>query len=135
MYGGGAGGIGRGEASVANANVRLLITAGPRLDYLVAMANRARVAFSDLTHWQVQLSAGTTQQANRRPAYVHFAQEGTVGVPATINALAARAKPGECTRLRCLERGCPLRPQAERDSLPECEDPRGRDRGGGGASE
>ena len=124
----GVGGTGRGapEANLPCAK-RLVVTAGPRLDYLLALGNKAKVAFPSMQHFHVQLASGTTQQGNRRPAYVHFAHDTnyTCQVPASINALAARAKPGECTRLRCEESRCSLRSDAERNSLAQHEDPQG----------
>jgi hypothetical protein len=109
---------------------RVVITAGPRLDYLLAVGNKAKVSLSGMTHYTVQLVAGTTQGSSRHAAYVHFAHDNDYAgpVPTSINSLAARAKHGECTRLRCVEHGCPLRPEGDRKSLAEVEDPRGRDR-------
>lgn len=103
------------------------MTAGPRLDYFLALSNKARVACNSMQHFDVQLTSGATQQCNRRPAYLHFAHgtDYTCQVPASINALLARAKPGECTRLRCEESGCPLRSDAERNCLAQHKDPRG----------
>jgi hypothetical protein len=97
----------------------------------VAVGNKARVTCGAMQHYTVQLAAGATQHGSRRAAYMHFAHDADYAgpVPTSINALAARAKQGEGTRLRCLERSCPLRPEAERNSLAEGEDPRGRDRG------
>ena len=46
-------------------------------------------------------------------------------MPPAINALAAGAKPGEGTRLRCEESGGPLRSEAERKALAQREDPGG----------
>lgn len=124
----GVGGVGRGdpEANLPCAK-RLIVTAGPRLDYLLALGNKAKVAFSSMQHFDVQLASGATQQCNRRPAYLHFAHDADYAgqVPASINALAARAKPGEGTRLRCEESGCPLRSEAERKALAQREDPGG----------
>lgn len=106
----------------------------------MSVSNLAKVEMSKMSkmvHYDVQLVAGTTQQINRRVAYVHFAADSDHPglVPNSINALAVRAKQGECTRLRCMERCCPLRPEDERARLaevPEGEDPRGRDRGRNG---
>lgn len=106
---------------------RLIVTAGPRLDYLLALGNKAKVVCASMQHFTVQLAAGTTQQGNRRPAYMHFAHDADYAspVPTSINALAARAKPGEGTRLRCEESGCTLRSEAERNCLAQHTDPRG----------
>ena len=72
----GVGGVGRGdpEANLPCAK-RLIVTAGPRLDYLLALGNKAKVAFSSMQHFDVQLASGATQQCNRRPAYLHFAHD------------------------------------------------------------
>lgn len=120
---GGAGGKGKTEAEI-RCPKRLVITAGPRLDYLLPVSNKARVALGMMQHFNVQLTNGDTQQGNRRAAYLHFAHDADYSglVPNSINALAVRAKPGEGTRLRCLERCCPLRPEAERNVLAEGED-------------
>ena len=101
--------------AVTSGKVRLAVTAGTRLDLLVAIMNKIQVVFPNLQQFTVQLTSGTVQKLKRRPSFVQFAVSSdffeTGGkMSNSINALGVRAKAGECTRLRCLSKECPLRP-------------------------
>ena len=62
-------------------------------------------------------------QCSRQHRFLIYAMDKepakTADVPNLIDALGARARKGECTRLRCLCRDCPLRPASDFRDLPE----------------
>jgi len=98
---------------------RVLVPMGGRVDILSAVSNRLAVSAGSLQQFTVQLTAGAEVQKVRKKC--GFMQVGIAGevlesgahVPCSIPAQAARARRGECTRLRCMDRLCPLRPVGE----------------------
>lgn len=83
------------------------------------MKNQMVATMTAMQHFTVQIAAGATQTSKRHATFAAFAHgpDFTGKVPASFNALAARAKPGECTRLRCLSKACQLRSAEEREAL------------------
>ena len=102
--------------------VRVLVPCGGRLDLLSAANVRLTVSASTLNQFTVLLTAQGAQQLRKKVKFMQYGMssdlcDGRVGgagpAPNTIAAQAARAKPGECTRLRCMSRECSLRPAGQ----------------------
>ena len=107
---------------------RLLMTAGTRLDLLLAGANRLRSTYTTTDHYTVQLVRAPRQHTRMRPGYAQLlVRRGTgpagmghdIRVPNSIDTGSCRAKAAERTRLRCVNARCPLRTEEERAALAE----------------
>ena len=98
---------------------KLVVVTGSRLDHSSAAYNKLQLCFASYTIYSVQLTHGSVQSKRRRPAFMLVAvpPDSTDDVPTTIPALAARPRPTEHTKLRCLDGDCPLRPKEELDQL------------------
>jgi hypothetical protein len=119
--------------SLPTKKFKVVVSAGTRLDLVSAVWSKMSLCFPTLQIYNVQLSHGTRQHQKRRPSYLLLAvaSDSQDEVPAAVSALAARARVGEKTRLRCLDPACKMRPAAELDAvlsvagesdvLPDCE--------------
>jgi hypothetical protein len=105
--------------SLPTKRFKVAVSAGTRLDLVSSVFSKMSLSFPTLQIYNVQLSHGARQHQKRRPSYLLLAvpADSQDEVPAAVSALAARARQGEKTRLRCLNPHCPLRPAAELDAL------------------
>ena len=105
--------------SLSTKRVKLVVPVGKRLDLAAAVQTKLTTSLPQMDSYVVQLTHGTTQKAKKLPQYLVYAQAKTeeFDVPVTLAALSARARPGEGTRLRCLDANCPWRPKEELDAL------------------
>ena len=97
-----------------------LIPCGRRLDLVVIVMNKASVVMPTANCYTVQLCSSKTQTAKRRPAYcVVIVTKLFMEADSMPNVLTVtkRANSRECTRLRCLNKYCPLRSPEELASL------------------
>ena len=97
-----------------------LIPCGRRLDLVVIVTNKASVVMPTANCYTVQLCSSKTQTAKRRPAYcVVIVTKLFMEADSMPNVLTVtkRANSRECTRLRCLNKHCPLRSPEELASL------------------
>ena len=108
---------------MTDVNVRrqcTLIPCGRRLDLVVIVMNKASVVMPTANCYTVQLCSSKTQTAKRRPSYcVVIVTKLFMEADSMPNVLTVtkRANSRECTRLRCLNKHCPLRSPEELASL------------------
>ena len=105
----------KADAVLAARSVRrwcALIPCGRRLDLVVVVCNKASVVWPQSYSYTVQLNSGQMQSTKRRPSYLvvvaskYFSDADAM--PSIIN-VSNRAQTVERTRMRCLDRSCPLR--------------------------
>ena len=99
--------------------LKMCVPVGKRLDLAAAVQSKRTQSLVDMDCYVVQVTHGATQKNKRQPHYLLFAQSKAdeIEVPVSIAALASRARPGEGTRLRCLDASCPWHPQEELGAL------------------
>ncbi len=99
--------------------LKIVVTTGSRVDILSNTYNKLQLAFPSMQVYWVSLTHGDKQHKKRRNASVLVAvpHDATEDMPTTIKALAARARRGEQTFLRCLDYDCPLRPLSEVEAV------------------
>ena len=111
----------------------ILVPCARRFDLVVAAQNKLMILWPTWAHYTIQLNQGETQSLRKKPACLQagraysfslslsysFAQaclsKGFVDgdlVPASIR-MRDFAESSECTRLRCMDKDCPLRPQSD----------------------
>lgn len=104
---------------------RILVPCHSRMDLAVAVMNTLNTECPSLSGHYITLTCGPDQR-RRKPQILVYALDQTSAkagaVPNVIDALVARARPGEQTRLRCLDRNCGLRSAEERQRLEVDED-------------
>lgn len=103
-------------ARVPPLKVRVLITCGSRIGLVGAVQLRLQAVCPTLAHYVVMITSGR-YHGTRAMQYAVVALDPESAkdkrIPHSIEALAVRAKRGECTRLRCLDQDCGLRSTQE----------------------
>ena len=111
---------------------KVIVNCGSRVDYFAAVHARMEVGFAGMSLYFVPLTRKAKQQKRSKHSMLALAcpPGDTDEAPSTIEALAARARRGEHTFLRCLCAACPLRPREDYAAmsgedmlqlLPDCE--------------
>ncbi len=99
----------------------ILGLASTRLDLLAASHMKGTALWPTACHYVVMLTAGDKQTAQQKPRYVHVVVIGDDHGSTMVSALPilkCNSRPIEGTRLRCLEKGCPLRSTPAKEGGP-----------------
>ena len=108
------------KPGVSPAKCRIFVLTGARHDLVSAIEAKLAVCTPTLSRFFVTLTAGATH-GRKKPFFMVMACDQasapSLNVPHVIEALTVRARPGEGTRLRCLDENCGLRSAEERQEL------------------
>ena len=95
----------------------------PRAEWatkVIVADNKAQVLWPAGYNYTVQLNAGDKQTTKKRPSYIVVIVTKNFHDTDSMDSLihvSYKGKPRECTRLRCLDKDCPLRSDEERAKL------------------